>query len=91
MQNVLALHTLIARYYVSDRIVAHMAHVQFTAGIGEHSQAIELFFAGIFVDLKCLIFGPEFLCISLYAGGTVMLIDCHEDSLLIRLANKREL
>ena len=77
MQNILALHTLIARYYVSDRVVAHMAHVQFAAGVREHSQAIELVFAGIFGDLKCLIFSPEFLCISLYGGGAVMLIDCH--------------
>jgi hypothetical protein len=59
-----------------------MAHMQLTARIGEHGQAIKLFFGGVFTDLKGFVVSPKLLDIPLYFGGIVMLFVGHEDSLL---------
>ena len=47
-QDVVALHAQIAREHVVDGVVAHMAHVQLAAGIGQHGAGVELLFARVF-------------------------------------------
>jgi hypothetical protein len=42
LQDILTLHALIAADDIADGVVAHVTHVQASAGIGEHGQAIEL-------------------------------------------------
>ncbi|MPN06113.1 hypothetical protein SDC9_153368 [bioreactor metagenome] len=48
LQHVVALHLVEAREDVADRVVAHMAHVQFPGRVREHRQAVVLGFAGVF-------------------------------------------
>ena len=43
LQHVFALHPLVARDHVGDGVVAHVAHVEFAAGVGKHGQAVKLF------------------------------------------------
>ncbi len=52
LQHVLALHALVAGDHVADGVVAHVAHVQLAAGVGEHRQAIEGVLAGLFAHFK---------------------------------------
>ena len=48
-QHVVALHPQAARQHVVDRVVAHMAHVQLAAGVGQHRASVELAF-GLVAD-----------------------------------------
>ncbi|MNQ46919.1 hypothetical protein D3C85_607460 [compost metagenome] len=52
LQHVLAEHALVAGDHVTNGVVAHMAHVQLAAGVGEHRQAIEGFLAWLFAHYK---------------------------------------
>ena len=61
LQHILAQHALITGDHIAYRVVTHMAHVQFSARIREHGQAIELFPGGIFRYGKGLIFLPVLL------------------------------
>ena len=63
LQHVLALHALIAADHVADGVVAHVAHVQAAAGIGEHGQAVEFLLLRIFHRLEGLLFFP--VCLGL--------------------------
>ncbi len=42
LQDVLSQHALVPRNDVADGVVPHMSHVQATARVGEHGQAVEL-------------------------------------------------
>ena len=46
LEHVLPEHALVARDHVPDGVIAHVAHVQATARVGEHGQAI-VFFPGL--------------------------------------------
>jgi len=59
LQNILALHALVARDHVADGVVAHVAHVQLAAGVREHRQAVVGFLAWLFTDFKGLLLIPE--------------------------------
>ena len=92
MKDIFALHTLVASNYISNCVVAYMAHMKLAAGVRKHGQAVELFFIGIFTDLKGLVVGPILLRVPFYGGGIIMLFDGHEDSLLLGVAySSREL
>ncbi|MND77976.1 hypothetical protein D3C80_696800 [compost metagenome] len=52
LQHVLALHALVAGDHVADGVVAHVAHVQLAARVGEHRQAIEGVLAGLLTHFK---------------------------------------
>ena len=52
LQHVLALHALVAGDHVTDGVVAHVAHVQLAARVGEHRQAIEGVLARLFTHDK---------------------------------------
>jgi len=41
-QDVVAAHAQLASHHVVDRVVAHVAHVQLAAGIGQHGAGVEL-------------------------------------------------
>ena len=43
LQDIAALHALVAGDHVADGVVAHMPHVQPPAGIGEHGEAVVFF------------------------------------------------
>jgi hypothetical protein len=59
---VFALHTLVSSDDVADGENADVPHVQLAAGIGEHRQAVKLFFIRILVDLEASFFIPEPTC-----------------------------
>ena len=40
MQDVFALHPVVARDHIAQRIVAYMAHVQVTGGVRKHLEAV---------------------------------------------------
>ncbi len=61
LQHVLAQHALVAGDHVANGVVAHMAHVQSPAGIGEHRQTVELFAARLFAHGE----GPLLIPIAL--------------------------
>ncbi|MNQ61793.1 hypothetical protein D3C85_761140 [compost metagenome] len=58
LQHVLAEHALVAGDHVTDGVVAHVAHVQLAARVGEHRQAIEGVLAGLFTYFKGLVRVP---------------------------------
>ena len=47
-QDVVALHAQMARQHIVDGVVAHMAHVQFAAGVGQHGAGVILLFGSVF-------------------------------------------
>ncbi len=49
LQDILAQHALVTRDDVADGVIAHVPHVQASARVGEHAQAIE-FFARLVLD-----------------------------------------
>ncbi len=52
LQHVVALHAHVARDHVADRVVAHMTHVQSTARVREHAQAVVLRLRRVLRDRK---------------------------------------
>ncbi|MCY1184915.1 hypothetical protein D9M73_256480 [compost metagenome] len=74
MQNVLALHALVAADHVADGVVAHVAHVQLAARVGEHRQAVELVLAGDFLDAEGVVFVPELLGLGFDFERLVLLV-----------------
>ena len=73
LQHVLALHALVAADHVADGVVAHVAHVQAAARVGEHRQAIELFLARLFAGLERLRLLPVLLGLLFYLFGTIVI------------------
>ena len=57
----LALQTLVSRDDIIDREDAHMAHMQLSAWIRKHRQAIVFFLVGIFANFETSGLVPEFL------------------------------
>ena len=49
-QHVVTVHAQVAREHVVDGVVAHMAHVQLAAGVGQHGAGVELLLAAVFGD-----------------------------------------
>ncbi|MDT4854471.1 hypothetical protein FQZ97_887750 [compost metagenome] len=43
----MTVHAQVAREHVVDGVVAHMAHVQLAAGVGQHGAGVELLLAGL--------------------------------------------
>ena len=48
-QDVIALHTQLARHHVIDRVVAHVPHVQFARRVRQHRAGVELRFVRLLV------------------------------------------
>ena len=61
LQHVLALHALVAGDHVRNGVVAHMPHVQFAAGVGEHGQAVEFLPAVVLFHGKAVVGQPVLL------------------------------
>ena len=74
MQYVLTLHTLVARNHVGDGVVAHMAHMQLAARVGEHGEAVEFFLTAIFNDFEALVLIPILLGFCFDLRGNVLLL-----------------
>ena len=66
LQDVFAQHTLKAGDGISDRIVAHVPHVQMAAGIGEHGQAVEFLFVRVFRGFEGAVGVPVGLSLSFH-------------------------
>jgi hypothetical protein len=71
VQHVLAEHALVAGDDVGDRVVAHVAHVQLAAGVGEHGQAVELLAAEIIAGGEAAVLFPVLLRLALQGLGVV--------------------
>ena len=77
-QDVVALHAQVPREHVVDGVVAHMAHVQLAAGVGQHRAGVELLLrrvlchpvgvAGCPVGLGRFLYG-EMVVFVLHGGG----------------------
>jgi hypothetical protein len=74
MQHVFAQHALITRDHIRDGVVAHMPHMQTTAGVGEHGQAVKFFLSGVFRHLKTAVLLPERLSGGFDFCGTVKFV-----------------
>ncbi len=72
VQHIAAEHPLIAGNGIGDRVIAHMAHMQFAAGVGEHGQAIEFLALEAVPGGKAALFLPEGLRIALDILGVVV-------------------
>ena len=71
LQHIETLHPLEPRNYVTNSVIAHMPHVQFPAGIGEHAQAVETVACGVFTDLESATLRPECLRLGFQRLGIV--------------------
>ena len=80
LQYILTQHALIARHHITNGVIAHMAHVQLSTGIGKHRQAIVFFLIRLFADDKGFMLIPEFLSGAFTGFGVVILI--HIDAYL---------
>jgi len=74
LEHVLSEHALVAGYHVADGVVAHVAHVQFAAGVGEHGKAIVFFPFGILGDFEDPALFPVSLGLGLDFGRVVTLL-----------------
>ena len=61
LQDLFSQHALIAADHVADGVVAHVPHVQFAAGVGQHAKAIVLFLAAVLGDVKAALVVPSLL------------------------------
>ncbi len=61
VQHILAQHALVAGDDIGDGVVAHMAHVQLAAGVGEHREAVEFLPSCILLHGKALLLLPVLL------------------------------
>ncbi len=73
-QHVHALHAQLAREHVVDRVVAHMAHVQLAARVGQHRARVELLAAGVFDHAVGIGGAPVRLGGGFDLGGDVLFI-----------------
>ncbi len=71
LQHIAALHAHEARQHVTDRVVAHVPHVQPPARIREHAEAVVLRAGGILRDNEAAVLIPELLGSGLEDGGLV--------------------
>ncbi len=58
LQHVFTEHTLVAGNHITDGVVAHVTHMQTSAGVGEHRQAIEGVFACLLGHFKGFLLSP---------------------------------
>ena len=61
VEDVQALHALVAGDDIADGVVAHMPHVDAARGVGEHLEDVVFFPAGLCVDLEGLVPLPALL------------------------------
>ncbi len=73
-QHVHALHAQLAREHVVDRVVAHVAHVQLAAGVGQHRARVELRAARVFVHAVGIGGAPVRLGGGFDLGGDVLFV-----------------
>ena len=71
MQHIVAPRALVPRYNVTQRVVANVAHVDRTRGVGKHLQHVVLFTAGIGFGAKGLLLIPDGLPLLLSGGGVI--------------------
>src|SRR6185295_15277087 len=76
MQDVVALGTHIAGHHVTQRVIAHMPHVDSARGIGEHLELIALGLFALVLGVEGAAFGPHLLPVLL-AYGRVVAFACH--------------
>src|SRR5690606_29403779 len=65
LQHILAQHALIARDYVADGVIANVPHVQSSAWVREHGQAVVAFAALVLAHLESAVLLPEALGLRL--------------------------
>ena len=82
LQHVPAQHALVAGDHVADGVVAHVAHVQPPAGIGEHGQAVVFRAARLLAHGEGALLVPITLCFRFNNLRIVRLGD-HGDSLAL--------
>ena len=79
-QDVVALHAQMARQHIVDGVVAHMTHVQFAAGVGQHGAGVILllgataFNFGVFDHAVGIGLGPGGLRGALDLGVVVFVL-----------------
>ena len=76
MQDILALHTLVARNHIGDGVIAHMAHVQFAAWVGKHGETVKFLPGRVFTDPETLAFLPVLLGALLNVAWQILFIEC---------------
>ena len=76
MKNVKTLHPLITRYAVSEAIIAHMTHMQFSARIRKHLKAVEFTLPLLHLCFENSGFLPLFSP-SLLDGLEINIFSCH--------------
>ena len=76
LQYILTLHALVARDYVGNGVVAHMAHMQLAAGVGKHGEAVELLPRVILLYGKAVVGQPVLLRGLFESLWVVLLIHC---------------
>ncbi len=73
-EDVVALHAQLARQHVVDGVVAHMAHVQLAAGVGQHGAGVELGLGLVFGHAVGVAGGPVVLRCALNVDVVVFLL-----------------
>ena len=61
VKYIFSAHPFISGNHITDGIVSHMAHVDFSRGIRKHLQKIIFFFRGFFQYFENIVFIPVFL------------------------------
>ena len=68
MQDVVTLGAHIAGHHVTQRVVAHMPHVDAARGIGEHLELVALGLLALVLGVEAAAFGPHLLPVLLAYG-----------------------
>src|SRR5688500_2782497 len=71
VKHVVSAHALVTSNHITDRIIAHMAHVNTARRIRKHLKHVVLRFSLFFGSLKGFIFLPEFLPLLFDFSGLV--------------------
>jgi len=77
LHDVEALHGMEARQHVTDRVIAHVPHVQLARGVGEHRQAVVFGLVEVFDGARGFGLVPVRLGGALDFGGVVFFL--HHD------------
>src|SRR5690606_23374698 len=76
---------------IGDGVVTHMPHMQFTAGVREHGEAVEFLFAAVFDHFETLVFLPVLLGFCFDLCGTVLLLHVDLRPILNGAENRRKI
>ena len=74
LQHVVALHFFETAAHIADGVVANVPHVQLAAGVGEHGEAVEFGFAGVFGYVKRALRCPFLLGGGLDERGLIVFL-----------------